>query len=101
MATPLIFLLAASYFLMAALVPGLRLRWGCTRRTRTTILEPHMGTLACLAMTILLGSLSLSSVLPGIPRELIELVVAVSLVLVLAGAVVDWTTEPRVQRRNR
>lgn len=101
MTTPCIFLVLASYFLVAALVPRLRLRWGRTRRTRTTVLEPHMGTIACLGMTILLGSFCLVSVYRGVPRESLELVAAVSLVLVLAGAVVDWTTEPRVRQRNR
>jgi protein-S-isoprenylcysteine O-methyltransferase Ste14 len=99
--TPLIFISLASYFLLAALVPRLRLRWGRSRRTRTTVLQPHMGAVTCVGMTILLGSFSLPFLWRSAPREWIEGLVAAGLVLVIAGAVVDWITEPAIHRKNQ
>jgi hypothetical protein len=52
-------------------------------------------------MTILLGTFSLPFLWRSAPREWIEGLVAASLVLVIAGAVVDWIKEPAIHRKNQ
>ena len=104
--------LGALYFLVAAFVPKLRMRWGArtgttvtysrTGRTKSkhTRLRPHLGLVSCLAVFGILGGLLISMLWPEAPRGLVGRILITSFVVLGVGIIADSITEPTIHRRK-
>jgi len=93
----------ASYFLAAAIVPRIRVRWGTSvgasitssregvERSKFKNSKPRMGAFTCLGFATFLGGFAMGVVAPRTP---VPYVVAAGLALMAVGAVLDWLHEP-------
>jgi hypothetical protein len=90
----------AIYFLTAAFVPRIRLRWGVRRSRGVTTLKPHMGALTCIGISVFIGSLALAPLLKVQPSTWIEWVTIPAFILTAVGSILDWIREPIIRRRK-
>lgn len=87
----------AGYFLFAAFVPQLRVRWGISKgrsvtissagveRTKWSQRKSRMGAISCLGFAVFVGGFNF-------PFPIVSCVVG--FILIATGAVLDWLREP-------
>jgi len=95
-----ILLLFAGYFVVAAFVPRVRMRWGFRKGLRSTILKPHMGAVTCAGMATMLVTFSVPFLWKRAPAEWLETAIIAGFLLVGFGAIVDWIREPTIRRKT-
>ena len=99
----ILFLVLASYFLAAAIVPRIRIRCGAgagasitvsrqgLERSKYKYTKPRMGAVTCLGFGTFVGGFALGGLVPRAP---VLHFVAAGLVLMAVGAILDWLREP-------
>jgi uncharacterized membrane protein len=97
----IVIFLVVAYFLVAAFVPRLRMRWGVSYGWKTTVLKPHMGMVTCIGMALFFAAIALQMILAKPPDWWMERVVVPAFVIVAFGAVLDRFREPTITRRKR
>jgi hypothetical protein len=90
----------ATYFLAAAFVPRIRMRWGVSISPRRTVLKPHMGMVSCLGAAIFIGTYALPFLAPRISGEWITRAVFSGFALFFVGAVMDLSGKTIIRRRK-
>ena len=90
----------ATYFLVAAFVPRIRIRWGIRVGPKKTVLQPHMGTVSCLGAAIFVGTFSLPTLTPRVSGDWIERAVIIGFALFFIGGVIDSLRERTIRRRK-
>ncbi|EEF60052.1 hypothetical protein [Pedosphaera parvula] len=93
-------LLIAAYFLIAAFLPRIRMRWGLRYGVNTKTLQPHMGMITCLGNAIFIGSVSLPMIWNQVAGELVAQGFFAGFALTAVGAVLDWLREPTITRKK-
>jgi hypothetical protein len=91
----------AMYFLVAAFVPRLRMRWGITIGIKTTTLKPHLGMVSCIGMSVFTGAFAVLMTwnIKISPESILHLFVG-AFVTICVGAVIDWFNEPTIHRKR-
>lgn len=92
-------LLIATYFLVAAFVPRIRMRWGVSISPRRTILKPHMGMVSCLGGALFVGSFSLAMIATQVSGDWVGTGVVTGFVIFFIGGVID-SLKPTIYRKK-
>ncbi len=93
-------LVIAAYFLTAAFVPRIRLRWGISYSGGMVLLKPRMGMVGCIGISFFIGSMVLPAFLKQPPLACMEYVTIPAFVLAGVGAMLDWVRAPIGRRRR-
>jgi len=93
-------LLIAAYFLTAAFVPRIRLRWGVRYTAGMVVLKPRMGMVSCIGISLFIGSMVLPALVNQPPVTCMMYVTGPAFVLAGVGAVLDWFREPVTRRKK-
>ncbi len=96
----IIILLVVAYFLIAAFVPRIRMRWGVSYGFKTTVLKPHMGMVTCIGMAAFFAAMTFPMIVQKPPDWWMERGVFPAFCIVGVGAVLDWLREPTITRRK-
>src|SRR5258705_7939173 len=93
-------LVLAAYFLTAAFVPRIRLRWGVGYSAGMVVLKPRMGMLSCIGISLFIGSMVLPALLKQPPVTCMVYVTGPAFVLAGVGAGLDWGRGPIIRREK-
>lgn len=96
----IIVVLVVGYFLVAAFVPRLRMRWGVSYGSKITVLKPHMGMVTCIGMAVFFATLALPMIFEKTPGWWMKRGVFPAFGIIAVGAMLDHLREPTITRRK-
>jgi UDP-N-acetylmuramyl pentapeptide phosphotransferase/UDP-N-acetylglucosamine-1-phosphate transferase len=99
--TMIVLLLIATYFLVAAFVPRIRMRWGVSISPKRTVLKPHMGMVSCLGIAIFISAFALPMIAPRISGDWVGRGAITGFVLFFIGGVIDSLGKTKTITRKK